>query len=395
MDKSPVSKSYLYNLYFRSLKYNAVLLISFLIFQLNILSIIDNYSLFVIFVLLLLNRGSFVKKIFTTTTVAMLFLLLFGGWGGTGHKIINTNLFNLLPTSMGLPASTWSPFLIAHASDPDNRKGTDPTEGDRHFIDIDSYSEFNANGFISQSFDSCALKHGSSWVTSQGTVPWAIITWEDSLRRMFQKKNWSMAMQLSADLGHYVGDGHQPFHITEMYDTDLFGKGGIHSRYETSLVGQYQTSIVYTNDTASYISNISDYVFNFIYFDHTYLRNAQYGDSVAQVVAGSNKGTAYLTKYWEIAGADMIRLMKDASKATADIIYTAWVDAGSPNQSTPVQLVSFSANQTGRSVNLKWNTATEINNLGFNVERSADKFNWNTVAFVHGFGNSTSPNEYS
>src|SRR5664279_296236 len=98
---------------------------------------------------------------------------------------------------------TWSPFLIAHASDPDNRKGSDPTESPRHFIDIDAYSEFVANGFIIQDYNAFVALHGSSTVINNGTLPWAIVTWEDSLRRLFQAKNWASAMQVAADLGHY------------------------------------------------------------------------------------------------------------------------------------------------------------------------------------------------
>jgi len=334
-----------------------------------------------------------VKKLLTTTTAAILLMLLFGGWGATGHSIINSNIYVCLPASMGMPI-TWSTFMTSHASDPDNRKSSDPTESPRHFIDIDAYPEFVANGFISQSYDTNVTLHTSTWVIKQGTVPWAIITWEDSLRRMFLQNNLTMAQQLCADLGHYVGDAHQPFHITEMYDTDLFGKSGIHSRYETTLVGAYKSLIVYTNNQASYISNISNYVFNFLYYDYSFLRNAQLGDSIAHVAAGSTSGTTYLSTYWAYSGANIITLMKNASKATADLIYTAWVDAGSP-QTLPVELVSFTGNQSGNTIDLKWNTATELNNLGFDVERSSDILNWNTITFVPGNGNSNSTKEYS
>ena len=289
------------------------------------------------------------KKIFTTTAAAILLTLFFGGWGGTGHNIINRSIYSLLPSNMNFPES-WGSFLTAHASDPDSRKNQDKTESPRHFIDIDAYPEFVANGFISQSYDSVVLKHTSSWVIQQGTVPWAIITWEDSLRRMFQQKNWAMAMQLGADLGHYVGDGHQPLHLTENYDGGSSNQNGVHSRYETALVGAYQGSIVYTNSTATYVPNISKYVFDFIYADYKDLDTCLYGDSLAHAVTGTTSGAAYLAKYWEVAGYDIINLMKNASKATADLIYTAWVDGGSPDPATSVNdnktsLMSFSLNQ--------------------------------------------------
>jgi len=55
----------------------------------------------------------------------------------------------------------------------------------------------------------------------------------------------------------------------------------------------------------------------------------------------------------------------------------------------PVELVSFSASVSGSSVNLSWNTAIEVNNYGFKVERKIlnpsakggqnDNNNWETL----------------
>ena len=343
------------------------------------------------------------KRILTKSAVAIVLILMFAGWGGTGHKIINGNVSNLFPPSMNFP-NTWGPFLIAHASDPDNRKGSDPTESPRHFIDIDAYPEFVANDSINRDYNAFVLQHGSSTVINNGTLPWAIVRWEDSLKRAFQSGNWANAMQLSADLGHYVGDGHQPLHCTENYDGAMTNQNGVHSRYETSLVGKYQTSIVYTNDLATYVSDVSSYAFNFIYLSNKYVDSTLYGDSVATAFAGTNssKDTVYLRKYWELCGNQVILLMKTASRATADLIYTAWVDAGSPNPdgTTPVELVSFTASTDKNLVNLKWKTATELNNNGFDIERgsvnnSDGSITFSKIGFVKGAGNSVNTNSYS
>ena len=270
------------------------------------------------------------KSIFTKLAVSIIFILLFAGWGSVGHKIINKNIIVCFPSSMNFPAY-WSDTLTAHASDADNRKSSDPTEAPKHFIDIDAYPEFTANGFINQSYDTNVILHGSTYVIAQGTLPWAIQWTEDSLRVAFQQRNWHKAMLFSADLGHYVGDGHQPLHITQNYDGKLTNQSGVHSRYETNLVGQYQSSITYTNSKASYFQNISSYVFDFIYLGNKYVDSVLYGDSVAHAVTGSTSSTAYLAKYWELCGNQTILLMKNASKSVADLIYTAWVDAGSPD----------------------------------------------------------------
>lgn len=64
----------------------------------------------------------------------------------------------------------------------------------------------------------------------------------------------------------------------------------------------------------------------------------------------------------------------------------------------PVELTTFTAHPAKNTVQLKWATATEVNNYGFEVERSAvgnQQSGWEKIAFVNGHGNSNSPKEYS
>jgi len=61
----------------------------------------------------------------------------------------------------------------------------------------------------------------------------------------------------------------------------------------------------------------------------------------------------------------------------------------------PVELSSFTALLANNKVNLNWKTATEVNNYGFEVQKSADNSTWDKIGFVQGSGNSNSPKEYS
>ncbi|GAB6283640.1 MAG: hypothetical protein STSR0008_24250 [Ignavibacterium sp.] len=67
----------------------------------------------------------------------------------------------------------------------------------------------------------------------------------------------------------------------------------------------------------------------------------------------------------------------------------------SQNIPLPVELTSFAANILSSGIELNWQTATEVNNYGFDVERSTDKQNWTKLGFVAGNGNSNSPKDYS
>ncbi len=65
----------------------------------------------------------------------------------------------------------------------------------------------------------------------------------------------------------------------------------------------------------------------------------------------------------------------------------------------PVELVSFSGKVTQEnSVMLKWKTATEVNNYGFEIERATlngDNEEWLRIGFVEGSGSSNSPKSYT
>jgi hypothetical protein len=62
----------------------------------------------------------------------------------------------------------------------------------------------------------------------------------------------------------------------------------------------------------------------------------------------------------------------------------------------PVELLAFTASARNSEVELLWSTASELNNLGFEIERSIDgPDNFVTIGFVEGKGSSTEINYYS
>lgn len=65
----------------------------------------------------------------------------------------------------------------------------------------------------------------------------------------------------------------------------------------------------------------------------------------------------------------------------------------------PVELSSFVSSVNNRDVTLLWSTITEVDNAGFDIERSADKNapdnQWSKIGFVSGNGSSSEPNSYS
>ncbi|MEW5843570.1 MAG: T9SS type A sorting domain-containing protein [Bacteroidota bacterium] len=83
-----------------------------------------------------------------------------------------------------------------------------------------------------------------------------------------------------------------------------------------------------------------------------------------------------------------------------------------PSGALPVELTSFTSNVNENKVTLNWSTATEVNNYGFEVQRSVvsnqlsanavptsretlNADSWTKIGFVQGAGNSNSPKNYS
>jgi len=61
----------------------------------------------------------------------------------------------------------------------------------------------------------------------------------------------------------------------------------------------------------------------------------------------------------------------------------------------PVEFTSFSATYYSDKVTLKWMTATEINNRGFEIQRKLGDSEWKEIGFVEGRGTITEQTEYS
>jgi hypothetical protein len=61
-----------------------------------------------------------------------------------------------------------------------------------------------------------------------------------------------------------------------------------------------------------------------------------------------------------------------------------------------VDLVSFAGTADSQKVTLRWITATEVNNYGFNIERrDSGGVSWDSIGFAAGYGTSSSPHEYT
>lgn len=139
-------------------------------------------------------------------------------------------------------------------------------------------------------------------------------------------------------------------------------------------------------------------------------------------VKRTNNYTAKVTLYYEdsirsrIGNPDSLRVVhytegtwqNEGNEGNGSRQKAGWVKSGqfssfSPitfgtineNDPLPIELTRFEANVQEKNVKLDWETATEINNDYFTIERTTDGKNIKQIAKVKGAGNSFSPNYYT
>jgi len=73
--------------------------------------------------------------------------------------------------------------------------------------------------------------------------------------------------------------------------------------------------------------------------------------------------------------------------------FSQFAVGGQSNLSLPVTLLSFSGYKDGSRNQLSWTTGTEINNRGFDVQRSADGINYTSIGFVNSLATGGNSND--
>lgn len=319
-------------------------------------------------------KNNLVKFIFA---ILLLVQSVIFPWGNVAHSIINRNAVKFLPSQMQAYYS-WAEYLATHASDADYRKSYDTSEGPKHYLDADNYPEFFSNNFI-RDLDSLIQKYGYQFVLQNGFLPWTIKNTYDSLVISLAQRRWNNAMQFAADLGHYIGDLHQPLHLTKNYDGQLTNQKGVHSRYETQLLNRYSNQIVFTTETVSAINNIEDKIFELLYANYIFLDSILIYDNLAKAQAGGSYNDQYYAIYWNYSQNFTKNIIRNASLFLGAFIYSAWLEAGQPQFSpnsveeligTPTSFTLFQnyPNPFNYSTQIKFYIPSEMNSSNVVVE---------------------------
>lgn len=263
-------------------------------------------------------------------------------WGARTHEIINRRAVDALPEDSRAAWRLLAQGLGAHASDADHRKSVSRTEPGRHFIDIDVY---DSPPFAKVPRDRTALekKKGVETVARWGTVPWAIEECYLGVIESLRRQDWSSAGAWAADLGHYVGDSHQPLHCTKNYDGQNTGNKGIHLRFEVTMMDRSFDEarhvtlepLVIGEEPRSESVKLGllgrpvDATFAWIPEAYAGIEPLLAADTAARA-QDSQVGDVYYAVLWEKTEELAVRQVNAAILDLSALLHSAWVAAGSP-----------------------------------------------------------------
>lgn len=283
----------------------------------------------------------------TIFSISLIVIIIgFSSWGFLVHRTVNQLAIYELPKKMQPFFFIYKDYLVYNAPRPDQRRNTDPTEGNKHFMDMEYFgpSPFDS---VPQNWDAAVLKYGADTLKKYGTLPYTIIETQKKLTEAFRNKNRDSILFYAADLGHYIGDAHVPLHTSLNYDGQLTNQRGMHDLWETTVPEIVFTSYdLSSRHKAKYLANPTKTIWSILEHTHSLLPNMLAKEiEVSKNFTDSTKyrlqerwgkmrrfyTAPFAREYSKALGSSINDQLRASADHLADFWYTAWVDGGKPN----------------------------------------------------------------
>ena len=250
-------------------------------------------------------------------------------WGGRVHMDINRAAAMNVPDDM----AAWRDYaklLSRYSIFPDLWKGDDEAEGSKHYLDAERYKPVAITNLPEDHAKLRALS--GSDAAENGTLPWVIMDVENRLTQAMAGNDWAAATRYAAALGHYVGDAHQPLHLTQHYDGSPGPDGkGIHARWEQEMPFSFWKATMIKAGPAQYIKEPWSDVLQQLSQAHARYRKIYVADNEATQAADEDVGSsAYYGALWKRTQDLFAEQVSAAVTDLSSLWYTAWVRAGRP-----------------------------------------------------------------
>jgi hypothetical protein len=269
----------------------------------------------------------------STRALSLLLFLMapsLAAWGDKGHRVVSSLALRSLPPGPRAWYAGREGDVAEHASDPDHWK-QDRKEGPRHFLDMEPYGDPD---HLPRTLEEAQARIGGDYYR-KGVLPWIIQDrWRD-LVDAFKEGDPARVALVSAILGHYIGDAHVPLHTTTNHDGQLTGQRGVHSRWESDLVGRNVTAEDLSVQPAQPDADFLDRPWDWLGAAHALvpqlLEDDREADRSTPVGSrGKRRTQAYWLIFWARQGPSVEQQLQLAGQHLGDAILNAWLAAGSP-----------------------------------------------------------------
>ncbi|MEQ9188648.1 MAG: zinc dependent phospholipase C family protein [Cryomorphaceae bacterium] len=293
------------------------------------------------------------KRWYLVCFVLLVFPFSSHSWGFFGHKSINRLAVFTLPTELMVFFKQHIAFISEHAVDPDMRRYVLDEEAPRHYIDIDHYGD-SPFECVPRRWDSAVAVYSEDTLMAYGIVPWHVNRMYYRLVEAFRRKDAVLVLKTASDLGHYIADAHVPLHTTENYNGQLTDQHGIHGFWESRLPELYAVDYDFVVGRATYVDAPLAFIWKVVEESHAAVdsvlfleRSLSQSFPADQKYAYDQRGNSvvntysrgFSSTYHSMLDGMVERRMRKSIHAIGSFWYSAWVDAGQPDMSTPIDPV--------------------------------------------------------
>lgn len=251
------------------------------------------------------------------------------GWGASAHRLITNKAVDSLPNDL-------QPFFEANrsqlaqiATEPLEWLKKNPvTEQRNRQVFLDRYGRFPFDT-LPRNYEAAVRRYGKRQIEQNGLLPWQIGVYSEKLTVAMRKGNWDEARQYAGILAYYVAQAHDPFATTENYDGHLTNQLNVDQRFGTSLVDRFSLFFFVRPNDAVFIPDPTDHAFERCLNAHSWLPQILLADRRSRRGL-SDYTDEYYDRFYNQAGAILIRQISDAATDTGSYWLTAWINAGRP-----------------------------------------------------------------
>jgi hypothetical protein len=249
-------------------------------------------------------------------------------WGPNAHRLIANKAIDTLPPELRPWFDANRSYISQHVTDPIDWLVKNPAERRNQMIQLDKYGRFPFEA-LPRDYKAAERKFTKATLDANGVLPWQIGLYSERLTEAFRNGKWDEARQNAALLAHYVEQAHDPFSTTENFDGHLAGQLGVQFRFDTAAVDRFALFIYVRPNDASMIADPTDHAFEACLSAHGWVEPVLLADRRAR--HGLTDYTdEYYDRFFNTAGAILVRQLSDASTDVGSYWLTAWTNAGRP-----------------------------------------------------------------